>query len=245
MMKIITYILIVLLIAALGAGAFFYFTMYMPMAEDYARMKAGMPELDKAKAELKKLKEKDAQNARDTAWIAPAIELLNNGLADEIKRGKAEVASTGSAVVVNIAEELLYTPESKTFSKDTQTRLKVSGLLKHDALKGRDMLIGNTTEAVAAHGKGRSKVPAREALLLTSERSYELVRSLVKDGLPQESIAALAYSAKTPDRGFRIKNRKTMIIIGTYPAQAAAPTAPTPSAQPAAGTAPPAQPQQK
>jgi hypothetical protein len=241
-MKIITYVLIVLLIAALGAGAFFYFTMYMPMAEDYARMKAGMPELDKAKAELKKLKERDAQHSRDTAWIAPAVELLNNGLADEIKRGKAEVVPAGNALVVNIAEDALYTPESKTFAKDTQTRLKLTGLLKHDALKGRDLFVGNTTESVAAHGKGKKKVPARDALLLTSERSYELVRSLVKEGIPQESIAALAYSAQTPDRGFKIKNRKTMIIIGAYPVQATPPAGPTPPAQPAPA---PAQPQPK
>jgi hypothetical protein len=243
MMKIITYVLIALFIAALGAGAFFYLTMYTPMAEDYARMKAGMPELDKAKAELKKLKEKDAQHAKDTAWIAPAIDLLNNGLADEIKRGKAEVVAVGNAIAINIAEDTLYTPESKTFAKDTQTRLKLTGLLKHDALKGRDLFVGNVTESVAAHGKGRKRVPAKDALLLTSERSYELARFLLKEGIPQESIAALAYSAKMSDRGFRIKNRKTMIIVGVYPAQAA-PSAGQ-AAQPAPVPVQPAQPQPK
>ena len=159
----------------------------------------------------------------------------------------AEVVPAGSALVVNIAEQLLYTPESKTFSKDTQTRLKLTGLLKHDALKGRDLFVGNTTESVAAHGKGRNKVPAREALLLASERSYELARSLVKEGIQQESIAALAYSSKMHDRGFKIKNRKTMIVIGAYPASVVAPAAQAPSAQPAPAPAPAqaAQPQPK
>lgn len=228
MMKIITYILVVLLVAALGAGAFFFLTMYTPMAEDYARMKAGMPELDKTKAELKKLREKDVQQAKDVAWIKPAADLLSNGLADEIKAGKAEVVSAGNALVINILENALYTPESKTFAKDTQTRLKVTGLLKHDTLKGRDIFVGNTTEAVAAHGKGRKKVPAKEALALASERSFELVKALIRDGVPQESLAALAYPAKLPDRGFKIKNRKTMIVIGTHPAPAALQTPPAP-----------------
>lgn len=244
LMKIVTYVLLVLFIAALGAGAFFYLTMYKPMVDDYARIKAGMPELDKAKAELKKFKEKESLHAKDIAWIAPAIDLLNNGLADEIKRGKAEVVSAGNAIVINIAEDALYTPESKTFAQDTQTRLKLNGLLKHDALKGHDLFVGNATESVAAHGKGRKKVPAKDALLLASERSYEMVRSLLKEGIPAESVAALAYSAKVPDRGFRIKNRKTMIVIGVYPPQAVASAGQAAHSTPTA-TAQPAQPQSK
>jgi hypothetical protein len=229
-MKIITFTLIALLTITLGAGAFFFLNLYTPMAEDYARIKAGLPEFDKAKAELKKLKDKDAQHAKEVAWITPAADVLSNGLADEIKAGKAEVVSSGNALVINILENALYTPESKTFAKDTQTRLKVTGLLKHDALKGRDIFVGNTTEAVVAHGKGRKKVPAKEALALASERSFEMVKALVRDGVPQESLAALAYPAKLPDRGFKIKNRKTMIVIGTYPSPAApqTPTAPIP-----------------
>src|SRR5574341_141979 len=152
MMKIISYILVVLLVAALGAGAFFYLTIYTPMAADHARIKAGMPELDKAKTELKKYKEKEAQQAKDAAWVTPAVDFLNNGLADEIKAGKAEIVSAGNAIVINMAEEALYTPQSKTFAKDTQTRLKLTGLLKYDGFKGKDIFIGNVTESVAAHG---------------------------------------------------------------------------------------------
>jgi hypothetical protein len=249
-MKIVTYLLGALLAAALGAAALFYFTTFEPMSIDYARMKEGMPELDKARAEMKKYKEKDAQHVKDTAWIKPVVESLNAGLADEIKAGKAEIAQTENAVVINIVENALYTPESKTFAKDTQTRLKLTGLLKKDELKGKDIFIGNATEAVAAHGKGKKKVPAKDALTLAFERSTELVKSLLKEGVPQDSLAAIAYSAKLPDRGFKIKNKKTMIIIGTfpspvtaaaaYPAVAAQPKT-APAAKPAAG-APQAQP---
>ncbi len=69
LMKIVTYVLIALLVVTLGAAAFFYLTYYQPMAADYARMKAGIPELDKAKAELKKIKEKES---KETAWLTPA-----------------------------------------------------------------------------------------------------------------------------------------------------------------------------
>jgi hypothetical protein len=250
-MKIVTYLLGALLAAALGAAALFYFTTFEPMSIDYARMKEGMPELDKARAELKKFKEKEAQQAKDTAWIKPVMESLKAGLADEIKAGKAEVTQTENAVVLNIVENALYTPESKTFAKDTQTRLKLTGLLKKDELKGKDIFIGNATEAVAAHGKGTKKVPAKDALTLASERSAELVKSLVKEGVPQDSLAALAYAAKLPDRGFKLKNKKTMIIIGTYPAPAtstavnpavAAQPKTAPDAKPAAGVPQQAQP---
>ena len=57
-MKIVTYLLAALLIAALAAAALFYFSTFQPLAAEFARMKAGMPEVDKAKAELKKYKEK-------------------------------------------------------------------------------------------------------------------------------------------------------------------------------------------
>jgi len=231
-MKIVTFLLGALLAAALGAAAFFYITTFQPMSVDYERLKTGMPEMDKAKTEMKKYKEKET---RETAWITPAVAALNAGLANEIKDGKAEVVSAGNAVVINITENALYTPESKTFAKDTQTRLKLGGLLKKDELKGKDIYIGNATETVAAHGKGRNKVPAKDALTLASERSAELVKSLVRDGVPQDSLAALAYSSKLPDRGFKIKNRKTMIIIGVWPATA---TAAAPAAQQKPGAQP-------
>ena len=230
-MKIVTYLLGALLAAALGAAAFFYFTVFQPMSADYERLKTGLPELERAKAEMKKCKDKEAKQVAEAAWLAPAVAALNADLANEIKDSKAEVVSAGNAVVINIAESALYTPESKTFAKDTQTRLKLVGLLRRDELKGKDIYIGNATEAVAAHGKGRKKVPAKDALTLASERSAEMVKYLVKNGVPQESIAALAYSSKLPDRGFKIKNRKTMIIIGVYPGPAAQTAAPVPAAQ--------------
>jgi hypothetical protein len=250
-MKIVTYLLGALLAAALGAAAFFYFTVFQPVSADYDRLKAGMPELDKAKAEVKKCKDKEAQQAKETAWINPAVTALNTDLADEIKAGNAEVVAAGNMVVINIAEGSLYTPESKTFAKDTQTRFKLGGMLTRDELKGKDIYVGNSTEAVAARGKGRKKVPAKDALTLASERSTEMVKYLVsKAGVSQDSIVAVAYSAKLPDRGFKIKNRKTMIIISVYPApapQTAAVPAPAtqqkPAAQPAAGA--PQQPQPK
>lgn len=236
-MKIVTYLLAALLCAALGAAAIFYFFTFQPMAADYARIKAGIPELDKAKAELKRYKEKEKQ---ESAWIAPLVETFSNGLNDEIKAGKAEVVSAGNAIIVNIAEDVLYTPGSKTFAKDTQTLLKLASLLKKEGLKGKDIFIGNATEAVAARGKGRKKVPPKDALTLASERSEELVKYLEKYGAPQDSLAALAYSTKLPDRGFKIKNKKTIVMISAVPtanaheAAAAQPeSAPAPQSKPA------------
>jgi hypothetical protein len=231
-MKIVTYLLAALLCAALGAAAIFYFFTFQPMAADYTRMKAGMPELDKAKAELKRYKDKEKQ---ESAWIAPLVEIFNNGLNDEIKAGKAEVVSAGNGIIVNIAENALYTPGSKTFAKDTQTLLKLASLLKKEGLREKDIFIGNATEAVAAHGKGKKRVPPKDALTLASERSEELVKYLEKYGAPQGSLAALAYSTKVPDRGFKIKNRKTIVMIISAPAVNAHDTA---EAKPEAAPAP-------
>jgi len=244
-MKIVTYLLAALLCAALGAAAIFYFFTFQPMAADYARMKAGMPELDKAKAELKRYKDKEKQ---ENAWIAPLVDTFNNGLNNEIRAGKAEVVSAGNAIIVNIAEDMLYTPASKTFAKDTQTLLKLTSLLKKEGLQGKDVFIGNATDAVAAHGKGKKRVPPKDALTLASERSEELVKYLEKNGVPQESLAALAYSTKLPDRGFKIKNKKTIVMISALPAAythdaaaakpEAAPAPPGKQASPAQGVAP-------
>lgn len=234
-MKIVTYLLATLLCAALGAAAIFYFFTFQPMAADYVRMKTGMPELDKAKAELKRCKDKEKQ---ESAWIAPLVEMFNNGLNDEIKGGKAEVVSAGNTIIVNIAEDKLYTQASKTFSKDTQTLLKLASLLKKEGLKEKDLFIGNSTEAVAAYGKGKKRVPPKDALTLASERSEELVKYLVRYGVPQESLAALAYSTKLPDRGFKIKNRKTIVMISALPAANAYDAAAKPEAALAPQTKP-------
>ncbi len=128
LMKIVTYVVIVLLVLGLGAAAAFYVTSYKPMAEDYVRMKAGLPELDKARAELKKIKE---QEQKETAWLNPAIDVLSSTLSDEIKTGKAEVLTSGNRVIVNIAEDALYLPGSYTFSKESPSlRAKLVALLR-------------------------------------------------------------------------------------------------------------------
>lgn len=211
LMKIVTYVVIALLILTLGAAAAFYFTSYKPMTEDYARMKAGLPELDKAKAELKKIKE---QEKKETAWLIPAVDVLSSTLSDEIKAGKIEVLTSGNRVIINIAEDALYLPGSYTFSKESPAlRAKLITLLRKTELNGKVMYIGNTTEAVPAQGRGRKKIPAKDARTLASERSAVLIRDFEKNGVDQDALIAAAFSSKEPEFGVKIKTRKTTIII--------------------------------
>jgi len=237
MMKIVTYVLIALLVATLGAAAVFYLKAYKPLTAEQARMKIGMTELDKAKAELKKYKEKETQ---ETAWMGPVIEAVNAGLADEIKAGTAEVLTTGSKVVVNIAEQALYMKDSYTFSQESpKLRSNLAALLKNDKLKGRDIYIGNTTTAVPAQTRGRKKIPGKDARTLAAERSAVLIKDFVeKNNVNQDSIISLAYTSKQPELGLKIKDHKTVMII-EKPAMAAAtqvsappaPAKPAPTAQ--------------
>ncbi len=214
-MKIITSVIIALLVVALGVAGYFYLTMYKPMAADYARMKAGMPELDKAKNELKKLKEKEN---RETTWLNPVIDAMSSGLSDEIKAGKAEVLSAGNRVIVNIAEDALYMPGSYTFSKESpRLRLILISLLRKNELKGKVICIGNTTEGVPARGRGRKKVPPKDARTLAAERSAALIKDFEKNGVDPDALIAAAYSAKQPDIGFKLKSHKTVIIMGNPP----------------------------
>ncbi|MGE5172461.1 MAG: hypothetical protein ACM3MD_01395 [Betaproteobacteria bacterium] len=214
-MKIATSVVILLLLAALGAAAVFYLKIYEPMAADYARMKAGMPELDKAKNELKKLKEKEN---REVAWLNPVIEAMSTGLSDEIKTGKAEVLSAGNRVVVNIAEDALYMPGSYTFSKESpRLRLILISLLRKNELKGKVISIGNTTEGVPARGKGRKKIPAKDARTLAAERSAVLIKDFEKNGVDPDALVAAAYSSKQPDIGFKLKSHKAVIIVENPP----------------------------
>ncbi len=248
-MKIVTYVLIALLVVTLGAGAFFYLTNYQPMAADYAPMKAGIPEFDKAKAELKKFKEKESKENKETAWLTPALDALNSGLSNEIKNGKAEVLSAGNKVIVNIAEDALYMPGSYTFSKNSPPLLRIlDSLLRDEKVKGKMITIGNTTQSVPAHGKGRRKVPAKDARTLAADRSAALVKYLEKSGVSQDALVAAAYSSKQPEIGFKLKDHKTVIIIENPLAtpsvsikQEAAKEAPAPKAS----TTGPAAPQQK
>jgi hypothetical protein len=210
-MKIVTYVVIALLVAALGAAAVFYFYMYQPMATDYARMKAGMPELDKAKGELKKLKEREN---KETAWINPAVDAISSVLMDEIKAGKTEVLAAGNRVVVNIAEDSLYMPGSYTFSKTSPPlRAKLITLLRRDEFKGKEIVIGNTTEGVQPQGRGKRKVLGKDARTLASERSAALIKDFEKNDVDKDSLVAAAYTSKQPAIGFKLKSHKTVIII--------------------------------
>ncbi len=215
MLKIVTSVLTALLIMTLTAGALFFLKAYKPMKEDYTRLTGRIPELDKAKSELKHIKEKES---RETAWINPAIEALSAGLGNEIKSGAAEVLAAGNKVVVNISEQALYLPGSYTFSKESpQLRARLVDLLKSDKLKGKDIYIGNTTHAVPAQGRGRKKVPAKDARTLAAERSAVLIRDFEKNGVNQDALIAAAYSPKQPATGLLIKDRKTVIIVENPP----------------------------
>lgn len=229
-MKIITYVVIVLLVATLGAGAWVYIN-YKPIVEEHARMKADMPAYEKATADLKKMKEKEL---KETAWIKPAIDALSVGLGDQIKAGLAEVLVADNKVVVNIAEQALFMPGSYTFSKGSpQLRSIIAGLLKHDALKGKNISIGNTTQAAPSQGKGRRKIPAKDARTLAGDRSAALIKDFEKTGVNQDALVAAAYSAKQPELGFKLKDHKTVIIIENPPMiaakQEAAPAPQTPA----------------
>ena len=211
-MKIVTYILGALLAAVLGAAAFYYFTTAVPMTAENQKLKAGMPEFEKAKADLKKCKEAEQ---KATAWVMPVLETAKREFDVEMKAGKAEVQVADTRVIVNISEQMLYLPGSVTFSADSVPMLqKIGNLLRNPALKDREIIIGNMTLPVAAHGKGKKKIPAKDARTLASERSAALVKYLVEKGsINQESLVAAAYPAALPDRGFKITDQKTIITI--------------------------------
>lgn len=223
-MKIVTYLLAAFLVAALGAAALFYFSTFEPMLADYTRMKQGLPEFDKAKAELKKYKEKEAKEAGKTAWLPPALDALNAGLIEEIKTGKVEISNAGDGIVINISEEILYTPRSVTFAgKEAQPLLqKLAAALANKDLKGKMIIVGNTTDAVPAQGKGRKKIPPKEARTLAADRSLQLVRNLEQNKVDSEMLVAAGYPAKLHDTGFKIKDHKTIILIENLPAPAVA-----------------------
>jgi hypothetical protein len=209
--KIATYIILALFIMTLGAASVFYLYKYKPLEADYKRVMAGLPELEKARVEVKKYREKENQ---DTAWINPAIDALSKGLSDEIKAGKAEVLAVGKKVVVNIAEQALYMPDSYTFSQDSQQlRTKLIGLLHSKELQGKTIQIGNTTEAVPAQTRGRKKIPGKDARTLAADRSAALITYFEKNNVAPDALIAAAYTSKQPDIGFSLKKHKTVIII--------------------------------
>ena len=215
-MKIVTYILIGLLVVTLAGGAYLFLYVHKPMAVEYEKLKQGQPEFDRTRKELAKFKEREKQ---ETAWIASAAEKLRTGLNKEITDGQAEVVVAGNRVVVNIAEAVLYTPNSVTFAKNSQQSLaNLAALLKD--FKDKDISVGNSTMPAPAQGKGRKRVPAKDARTLASARSTELVKYLEKNGVPAEALIAGSYPSKLPERGFKLKEKKTIIIISA-PAMAA------------------------
>ena len=219
-MKIAAYVLIALLVVTLAGGAYFFLSVYKPMSVDYEKLKQGQPEFDKARKELAKFKDREKQ---ETAWIGSAMAALKKGLENDINAGKAEVTTAGNRIVINIAEGVLYTPMSVTFAKDSKPALdNIAALLKE--LKDKEIFIGNMSQAAPAQGKGRKRVPAKDARTLAAARSAELVKYLEKNGVTADTLISLSYPAKQPERGFKIKEKKTVIVIAA-PAMAAPDTA--------------------
>jgi len=238
-MKIVTYILIGVLVIALGAGAAFFFLVHMPMKADYTKIKLGMPEMDKAKMELKRYKDKES---KESGWVPQAAGALQAGLKDEIAAGKAEVAVSGSRVVVNISEQALYLPGSKTFAKDITTLGKLAPLLKANGMEDKEIGVGNTTPSIPAQGKGRKKSPAKDGRVLAGERSLELVKYLEKNGVGTSALVSSAYAPTPADKGFKIKDKKTVIVVSAQLAVSQETAAPAAQAKPATPAKPAAAP---
>jgi outer membrane protein OmpA-like peptidoglycan-associated protein len=233
-MKIVTYLVIALLVVTLAGGAYLYLYTYKPMEIEYARLQAGQPEFEKARKELARYASREKQ---ETGWMDAARQALKKGLEKEIADGRAEVVAAGNQIIVNIAEGVLYTPLSVTFGRDSKPALdNLAALLKE--LKGKEIFVGNMTRSAPAQRKGRKKVPARDGRTLASGRSLELVKYLVKNGVPAEALVAASYPEKVPERGFKIRDQKTVIVI-TVPASAS-PESAAPKQE--AKTAPAAQP---
>jgi hypothetical protein len=218
-MKVVTYIVIGLLVAVLAGGTYAYLFFYKPMGLDYEKLKAGQPEFDRARRELTKCREREKA---ETAWTGPVAEMLRRGFNKEITEGKAEVSVSVNRVVLNVAEAVFYTPHSVTFAKDSQPALAMLATLLKD-IKDRDISVGMATVPAPAQGKGRKKVPAKDARTLAAGRTLELVKYLVKNGVADSTLIAAAYPARMPDRGFKLKGEKVVIIVS-------APVAAEPSA---------------
>jgi hypothetical protein len=143
--------------------------------------------------------------------------------------------------VVNITEQTLYQPGSKTFAKDSpNTLMKIVSLLKTKDFESREILVGNTTSSVAAAGKGRRRTPAKDGRVLAGERSLELVKYFEKNGVNAVSLAAVAYAPKMAEKGSRSReedrdrHQRCLLPSGAVaPTPAAAPVAPKPAAGPA------------
>jgi outer membrane protein OmpA-like peptidoglycan-associated protein len=233
-MKIATTILTVLLVITLAGGAYFFLSVHQPMAVDYEKLQQGQPEFDKVRKDLAKIKDMEKQ---ESAWMGPAADALKKGLASDISAGKAEVATAGNRVIVNIAEGVLYTPLSVTFARDSKPALdNLAALLK--ALKDKEIFVGNMTQAAPAQGKGRKRVPAKDARTLAAARSAELVKYLEKNGVPADTLIAVSYPARQPERGFKIKDKKTVIVISAPSMPAAEASASKQETKPAAKPAP-------
>jgi len=214
-MKIVTYIAIGLLVIVVSASASFYIMVFKPMSIENGTMKVLMPEFEKVKTDLAKIKQKEAA---ERAWLAPAIEALTAGLSDEISSGKAEVLPAGDRVIVNITESALYVTDSHTFSQDsTQLRLKLVTLMRKPEFKGKLLYIGNTTEGITAQGRGKTKTIPKDARVLAAERSGALIKDFEKNQVDQDALVAVAFSSKLPDIGIKLKNHKTMIVIENPP----------------------------
>jgi len=150
--------------------------------------------------------------------LRPDVLVKGGDYTAETTAGAAEVLSAGNKVIVNIAEHALYLPGSYTFTKESpQLRQNLATLLRKSELKGKDVYIGNTTEVVPAPSRGRKKAPPKDARTLAAERSAVLIRDFEKNGVDQDALIITAYSSKQAGIGFKLKSRKTVIIIENPP----------------------------
>jgi chemotaxis protein MotB len=178
------------------------------LKEKDASLKEADAELETTKAELEQVR-RLRQQAESAAKSFQALALKLKSMVDS---GKLEVIRRKGRMMVKLPDDILFQPGRQRLKKAGRRALnEVAGVLKD--VENRNFLVAGHTDNIPMK-KGRYK----SNWDLSTARAVEVVKLMVKAGVPAERLAAAGYGEFDPvednaTREGRSKNRRLEIIL--------------------------------
>lgn len=212
-MKAALIIMIVLFLALIGTGFYYFYFQVMPMKAELVTLKQQNADLKEQISILSKEKEA-RENQIET--VTQTYTSLIEDMKDEIKRGEIKISELAGKLKVNIVDKILFdSGESSVNAQGKKILARVGNILKQDTTKV--IRVEGHTDNIGIHRKLKKKFPTNWEL--STSRATNVVRFLQdKLGVDGRFLEAVGYSQYRPvatnkTATGRAKNRRIEIIM--------------------------------
>ena len=199
-MKPALIIMIVLFLAAMGAGYYFYSQIFEPLQQQVDTLgqeKVVLNDERNALArQVNELQKKSAEKEKEVETVTQTYTDLISGMEKEIKDGQIQISELEGQLKINIVDKILFDSGEATVSEQGQKILaRVGNILKKE--EDKVIRVEGHTDNVKIHWRLKKKYPTNWEL--STNRATNVVRFMQDHlAIPGRRLEAVGYAEFRP-----------------------------------------------